>query len=304
MRFSIWPNSGRTWDELLATAKFADAGGWHGLWCADHYMPNTDDGTVHDGPFHEVWALLPALAASTERIRLGPLVSPTSVHHPALLANRAASLDLISGGRFVLGLGAGWQVNEHRAYGIELEEPARRVTRFEESIQIVRSLLDQPRTTFVGECFTITDAPMNPKPAQAHLPILVGTSGERMLRITARWADEWNTWGDPSTVARNVAKLGAACETVGRDPSSLARSAQALLFLAADDAAATALRDRAPAERSIVGTPAQLVDIVGEYAAMGIGELIVPDFTLGRTQTEREDTYSTFWSEVAAAHPD
>ncbi|MEZ5216842.1 MAG: LLM class flavin-dependent oxidoreductase [Ilumatobacteraceae bacterium] len=301
MKFSIWPSSARPWEDLLATARFADRGGWHGIWCADHYMPNTEDGSVDDRPFLEVWAVLPALAAATSRVRLGPLVSPTSVHHPALLANRAASLDVVSGGRFVLGLGAGWQVNEHRAYGIELEAPGPRVRRFDEAIQIVRSLLDQPRTTFEGEFYSITDAPMNPKAIQERLPILVGTGGSKMLRITARHADEWNTWGDPTVVAAASARMDAACEAVGRDPASLHRSAQAMVFLADDDEGADRLRQVAPPDRSIVGTPEQLLEIVATYQDSGIEELIVPDFTLGEHQAEREDRYGRFWETVASA---
>ena len=143
MDFSVWPAPGRSWDDIAATARLADESGWHGIWFADHYMPNTEDGAVADGDTHECWAILPALAAITDRVRLGSLVSPTSVHHPALLANRISTIDHISNGRAVLGLGAGWQVNEHQAYGIELPDPGERVGRFDEAIQIVRSLLDR-----------------------------------------------------------------------------------------------------------------------------------------------------------------
>ncbi len=201
MDFSVWPAPVRSWADIAATARLADDDGWHGIWFADHYMPNTEDGAVADGDTHECWAVLPALAATTDRVRLGSLVSPTSVHHPALLANRISTIDHISNGRAVLGLGAGWQVNEHRAYGIELPDPGERVGRFDEAIQIVRALLDQPRTTFAGRYYTITDAPCEPKPIQSPLPILVGTSGSRMMRITARHADEWNTWGDVDAAA-------------------------------------------------------------------------------------------------------
>src|ERR1700746_2579019 len=154
-------------------------------------MPNTGDATPARGDVYECWALLPALAAVTRRVRIGTLVSPTSVHHPALLAKRPATIDGLSGGRMVLGLGAGWQVNEHHAYGIELEPPGKRVSRFAEAIQIVRSMLSQDSTTFSGAYYGITDAPCDQKPVQAPLPILVGTRGPRMLRITARYAGEW-----------------------------------------------------------------------------------------------------------------
>lgn len=298
MRFSVWPSPTRPVPEILETARLADEGDWFGLWFADHYMPNTDDGAVDDGDTHEAWAILPALAARTGRVRLGPLVSPTTVHHPALLANRAASIDHLSNGRFVLGLGAGWQVNEHRAYGIDLLEPKARVDRFEEAIRITRSLLDQPRTTFEGEHFRIVDAPSQPKPVQEHLPILVGTGGDRMLRITARHADEWNTWGTPATVADRTDALERACESVGRDPATIWRSCQALVFLVDDPERAAKLRERAPEGRSIVGSAAELVDTIGGYVELGVDELIVPDFTLGDTLDQRLDVYRRLADEV------
>ena len=171
MKFSLWPNVSHSPADVLELARWADANGWYGVWYADHYMPNTGDTSFAPGDSHECWAMLPAIAAVTTNVRVGPLVSPTSVHHPAVLANRAATLDHVSNGRFVLGLGAGWQINEHHAYGIELEAPGARVTRFEEAIQIVRSLLAEPRTTFAGSVYTVTDAPADPKPVQSPLPM-------------------------------------------------------------------------------------------------------------------------------------
>lgn len=301
MRFSVWPSPARPVAEILDTARLADTGPWYGVWFADHYMPNTDDGEVSDGDTHEAWAILPALAMATQRVRIGPLVSPTTVHHPSLLANRAATIDHLSGGRFVLGLGAGWQVNEHRAYGIDLLEPKQRVDRFEEAIRIVRSLLDEPRTTIEGSHFRVVDAPSQPKPVQERLPILVGTGGDRMLRITARHAEEWNTWGTPATVADRTAALERACEAVGRDATSIHRSCQALLFLVDDEAAADRLRDKVPADRSLVGTAPQLADALAGYAELGVDELIVPDFTLGDTHERRLATYERIAAEIIPA---
>ncbi len=170
MKFSVWPNPARPTSEILDLARMVDAEGWFGMWFADHYMPNTGSETIEPGDVHECWAILPAIAAVTERIRLGSLVAPTSVHHPAVLANRAASIDHVSNGRMVLGIGAGWQINEHKAYGIDLEEPGPRVSRFDEAIQIIRSLLDNERTDFHGTFYDITDAPADPKPVQSPLP--------------------------------------------------------------------------------------------------------------------------------------
>ena len=302
MKFSVWPNPARPTAEVLDLARLADAEGWYGLWFADHYMPNTGNETIQPGDVHECWAMLPAVAAVTERIRIGPLVSPTSVHHPAVLANRAATIDHISGGRMVLGIGAGWQINEHHAYGIELQEPGPRVTRFEEAIQIIRSLLSQERTDFSGEYYEITDAPADPKPVQSPLPILVGTGSPRMLRITAHHADEWNTWGGPEMAGGALDKLLVACEQVGRDPGTMWKSAQALVFMSENAEFAENIRAGDMGPRSIIGSNDELVDVIGRYAELGFDELIVPDFTLGGTAEERFANYRLLQSEVISQH--
>src|ERR1700722_14286985 len=170
MKFSLWPDNDRKPAELLDEVRSAEGAGWHGVWLADHYMPTTGGQTPARGDACACWGLLPALAAVTERVRIGTLVSPTSVHHPALLAKRAATIDHLSGGRMVLGLGAGWQINEHHAYGIELEPPGQRGARFEEAFAIARSRLVQDATTFDGEFYPFTDAPCDPKPIQSPLP--------------------------------------------------------------------------------------------------------------------------------------
>lgn len=294
MKFSLWPAVSHPPAEILAEARQAEAEGWHGVWLADHYMPNTPDGTAADGPVHEVWALLPAIAAVTERVRIGTLVSPTSVHHPALLANRAVTLDHLSGGRMVLGLGAGWQVNEHAAYGFELEEPGPRVTRFEESITVVRSLLTEPRTTFHGRVYDIVDAPCDPKPVQERLPIVVGSGSPRMLRITARHADEWNTWGTPETAVASRRNLLEACDRVGRDPATIGCSVNAVVRLDAEP-----VRGRP----SIGGSAAQLADQIGQYAEAGYDEFIVNGYSFTGDAAERSDAIARLRHEVLAQLP-
>ena len=296
----MWPNPERPPSEVLDLARMADSGGWHCLWYADHYMPNSGGEDVLPGNVHECWAMLPAIAAVTERLRIGSLVAPTSVHHPAVLANRASTIDHISNGRLVLGIGAGWQINEHHAYDIELEEPAIRVSRFEEAIQVIRSLLDEEVTDFHGDFYDITDAPANPKPVQSPLPILVGTGSPRMLRITARHADQWNTWGAPGMAGGALAKLHTACEQVERDPSTIWKSAQALVFMTDDADLATNIKGGDMGERSIIGSNPQLVDEIGRYAELGFDEVIVPDFTLGATPEARVAKYHEFQAEVAA----
>ena len=289
MKFSIWPRNDRSPADLLTDVRAAEAAGWYGAWLADHYMPNTGNTTPARGDVYECWSLLPAMATVTSRIRIGTLVSPTSVHHPALLAKRAAAIDQLSGGRMVLGLGAGWQINEHHAYGIELEPPGKRVTRFDEAIQIVRALLSQDSVTFSGACYTITDAPCDPKPVQAPLPLLVGTRSPRMLRITTRYADEWNTWGAPEVAADGRAALLRACEETGRDPGTIKTSANAMVELS----------EQAPSPgRAIGGSAQQLADTFGRYADLGFDEFIMPDWNLGDDPSERADNVARIKAEV------
>ena len=290
MKFSLWPNNSRTPAEVLAQARVADGTGWYGVWLADHYMPNTGDTTPARGDTYECWALLPALAAVTERVRIGTLVSPTSVHHPALLAKRASTIDRLSGGRMVLGLGAGWQINEHHAYGIELEPPGKRVSRFEESIQIVRSMLSAESTTFHGAYYDITDAPCDPKPVQSPLPLLVGTRSPRMLRITARHATEWNTWGTPEQAAVHRAALMETCHEVGRDPATMRTSVNALVDLDGNVPP--------PGRAALCGSAQQLVDQFGQYADLGFDEFILPDWNLGADSSERAEKVARIKTEV------
>jgi alkanesulfonate monooxygenase SsuD/methylene tetrahydromethanopterin reductase-like flavin-dependent oxidoreductase (luciferase family) len=299
MKFSVWPNPSRPPAEVLDLARMADDDGWHCLWYADHYMANTGDESFAPGDVHECWSILPAVAAVTSRVRLGPLVAPTSVHHPALLANRAATIDQLSNGRFVLGMGAGWQINEHAAYGIDLEPAGKRVSRFEESIQIVRSLLDNDRTDFDGTFYDITDAPCDPKPVQPKLPILVGTGSPRMLRITARHAQEWNTWGAPDLSGGRRVDFLAACEAVGTDPTSMSTSVQALIFFNDDAAAVDKILAGEMGDRSIAGSDDHIVEQLGRYAEQGFDEFIMPDFTLGATPEARLDAYRRFNAEIA-----
>lgn len=299
MKFSVWPDPARPTAEVLDLARLADDDGWFGFWFADHYMPNTDSEDLKPGGVHECWAVLPAVAAVTSMVRLGPLVSPTSVHHPALLANRAATIDHISNGRMVLGIGAGWQINEHKAYGIDLEPAGERVSRFEEAIQITRGLLDDEHTSFDGEFYQIMGAPCDPKPIQAKLPILVGTGSPRMLRITAKHAQEWNTWGAPALAADRRVAFVEACDAVGTDPASIHTSVQALVFITEDEGVLKFAREGDMATRSISGSVEELIDEIGGYADIGFDEVIIPDFTLGETSEARSDAFRQFNDEIA-----
>ncbi|MBI4934079.1 MAG: LLM class flavin-dependent oxidoreductase [Actinobacteria bacterium] len=290
MKFSVWPSYNRSWDETITLARFAETNGFDGFWYADHLMPYTEDGAPDQGDAHECWTVLAAVGALVPRLRLVSMVSPVSIHHPVLLTKRAISVDHVSGGRAVLGLGAGWQENEHSSYGFPLLDPGPRVSRFEEAIQIVRGLRDQPSTTLHGTHYSVTDAPCSPKPV-GPLPLLVGTGSLRMLRLTARWADEWNTWGGPDEVAVRLQRFQDACDAVGRDPDTMRRSVQALVFLGDPDPAA-------PAARTVSGTPQQLVDQLNRYVEMGVHEFAILDDPLGDTPAERMDNLDRFHAEV------
>jgi F420-dependent oxidoreductase-like protein len=301
MRFSIWPSPQRPWSEIVDLVQHCEATGWDGAYFADHFMPNTPDGAPDDGPTLECWAVVAALAASTTRLRLGTLVCGNTYRHPAVLANTAAAVDNISGGRLLLGLGAGWQVNEHEAYGIDLFDTKERLDRFEEACAVVTGLLRGGRTTFAGAHYRVTDAPNNPPPVNGKVPLLVGGGGEqRTLRVAARFADEWNVWSTPEVMRHKSAVLDQRCEEIGRDPSEIKRSTQALLLMSDDESWLQKRRESDIGQASIIGTPAEVVDILGQYADAGVDELIVPDFTLGSPE-RRRDTVDRFQAEVASA---
>ena len=224
MDVSLCLDPGRPWPQVRDLARSAERAGAHTLYVPDHFLPHDPDAGTTDGPMLEAWTLLTALAVHTERPRLGTLVLGTTYRHPAVVANMAATLDHASGGRVVLGLGAGWQENEHVAYGIELPPVAQRLDRFEESVRVTRSLLRQPRSTIAGRYFQLQDAPCQPAPLQPELPILIGGGGEkRTMRIAARYADAWHTWSTPEDFARKNAVLDRRCDEVGRDPSEIRR---------------------------------------------------------------------------------
>ncbi|MFZ0325446.1 MAG: TIGR03560 family F420-dependent LLM class oxidoreductase [Actinomycetes bacterium] len=225
MKISLCVDPGRSWHEMLALAQRVDAAGWHAVYLCDHFMPHDPRGAALDGPVLECWTGLSALAARTTTIRLGSLVLGNTYRHPAVVANMAASLDQVSGGRVVLGVGAGWQPNEHAAYGLSLPSAHERIDALDEACGVIRSLLDQSRSTTNGATYQLVDAPCDPKPVQPRLPLLVGGGGERRtLKVAARHADVWHAWADPEQLARKNAILDAHCEDVGRNPGDIARA--------------------------------------------------------------------------------
>jgi alkanesulfonate monooxygenase SsuD/methylene tetrahydromethanopterin reductase-like flavin-dependent oxidoreductase (luciferase family) len=225
MDVSLIIDNGRPWPEVRELAEAADELGAHAVYLCDHFMDDTADGTVSDGGMLECTTLLGALGPLTSRVRLGALVLGSTYRHPAVVANAVTALDHVSGGRAIAGLGAGWQVNEHAAYGIDLLSPAERSDRFEESVAVVSGLLREPRSTFDGRVFQLRDAPNQPAPLQERLPVLVAGGGERRtLPTAARYADVWHTWGAPESFAAKSLKLDEACAAIDRDPGTIRRA--------------------------------------------------------------------------------
>ncbi|MEC9338224.1 MAG: TIGR03560 family F420-dependent LLM class oxidoreductase [Actinomycetota bacterium] len=286
MRFSFWTGNGQSWDDTLEGCRHAEATGWDGIWYADHFMPNEEN---IDQPIHEAWSVLAAIAVSVPRVRIGPLVAGNTYRSPALTAKIATTIDHISGGRVVLGIGAGWQENEHEKYGFEFSTLKGRLDRLDEAVEIITSLLANERTEYQGTHYALTDAPLDPKPVQSKLPLLIGGGGrKRTLRTAAKFADEWNYWGMPSDIEELCGVLDAHCEDVERDPSDIQRSACALMFISEDEERLSRFRDQDFGRATIVGTPAEVIDIVGQYSQVGLDELIVPDFTFGPMERKKE----------------
>ncbi len=226
MRFAIkTAPQNTTWAEMLAVFRAADEiDVFESGWVFDHFYPIFSDST---GPCLEGWLTLTALAQATERLRLGVLVTGIHYRHPAVLANMAATLDIVSEGRLEIGLGAGWNEEESGAYGIALGTPAERSDRLEEACEVIVGLLSQETTNFAGRYYTLTDARCEPKPVQhPHPPICIGGSGElRTLRTAARWAQHWNFVGGPVEEFRRKKEiLERHCAEVGRDPAEITLS--------------------------------------------------------------------------------
>jgi len=218
-----------TWDDMLAVWREADGiDVFESGWTFDHFYPIFSDST---GPCLEGWITLTALAQATTRLRLGTLVTGIHYRHPAVLANMAATLDIVSGGRLEVGVGAGWNEEESGAYGIDLGTPRERSDRFEEGVEVIASLLSQETTTFKGDYYQLTDARCEPKPVQSPPPICIGGNGERRtLRTAAKFAQHWNfLGGTPEEFAHKREVLHEHCAAIGRDPKEIVLSSHVRL---------------------------------------------------------------------------
>jgi F420-dependent oxidoreductase-like protein len=213
--------------DMLAVWQAADAlEVFEHAWLFDHFIPIAGD---PDGPCLEGWTLLAALAAQTRRIRVGLMVNGNTYRHPAVLANMGATLDIISNGRFDMGIGAGWNELEHTSYGIELLPPGKRLSQFEEACEVIKLLWTEKYADFEGTYYQLKQARCDPKPIQQpYPPFVIGGSGERRtLRIVAKYAQVWNFAGGPvDQFEHKLAVLEEHCRAVGRDFASIEKSIQ------------------------------------------------------------------------------
>ena len=217
-----------SWPELQAMARTAEEIGLDSLWVGDHLLYRSGNGVR--GPW-EAWSLLAALAAVTTKVQLGPLVAATSFHSPAMLAKKAATVDEVSDGRLILGLGAGWNRVEYDAFGFPFDH---RASRFEEAFTIIRSLLRDGVIDFAGDYYTVKECELVPRPRTGRPPLMIGSQGPRVLRATLPYVDMWNAWhawfgNTPAGLANMMAWLDSLCIEVGRDPAEVSRTAAIMI---------------------------------------------------------------------------
>ena len=250
--------------DMASLTRIACDVGFDTAWFADHFVFKFPPENINDGVW-ECWTTMAGVAATSERISIGALVACTSFRNPGVIAKMAESIDEISNGRFILGLGAGWHQPEYDQFGFPFDY---RVSRFEESLQIIHPLLREGRATFHGRFHQAEDAVNQPRgPRPDGPPIIVGTSGHRMLRITAQYSDAWNTvWHqDPAEIPPLMAEVDAACLDVGRDPKTLIRTA-------GTNVAVPGATGRRP--KPIDGTAEQLAETILAFRATGITHLV------------------------------
>ena len=271
------------WPEYLAMAHRAEELGYDSIWVGDHLLYRRPGDPEPRGPW-ECWSILAALAAATSRVELGPLVASTSFHAPAMLAKKASTVDEISGGRLILGLGAGWNETEYAAFGFPFDH---RISRFEEAFTIIRTLLTEGAIDFQGTYYTVRDCELRPRgPRPGGPPILLGSSGERMLAIGAPHVASWNAWyadtgNRPAGVAALRTKVDRAARTAGRDPAEIERTVAVLVRLSGG--AGRLQGDTAPGGlQPLRGTAEMIAHELRAYAREGIGhvQLVLDPITL------------------------
>ncbi|MEJ7838732.1 MAG: LLM class flavin-dependent oxidoreductase [Thermomicrobiales bacterium] len=263
-----------SWSELSRMAMLAESSGFDSIWLGDHLMYRDANPDVPPTGPYEAWTTLAALAAVTRRAQLGPLVASLGFHNPAMIAKMAATIDQISNGRFILGIGSGWNRAEYLGYGFPYD---RRVDRFEESFAVIRQFLETGACTYSGEFFEIENGLLFPKVVRkSGPPMMVGSHGKRMLSITLPHVQMWNAWfadydNDRARLPQLLAKIETACELVDRDPATLEKTICPLITLRNGDSQAST--GRSPATLIRGNDPAALVEEFNAYAELGIAHL-------------------------------
>jgi F420-dependent oxidoreductase-like protein len=265
-----------TWNEMRESARLAEQAGWDVLMTWDHFVPLMGDVT---GPNLEGWQILAAFGAITSKPKIGMLVTGNTYRHPAVLANMASTLDNITNGRAVLGIGAAWNEHEHRMYGIDFDTPAIRLAKLREATRIVRGLLDKGKVTAHGKYYDLTDATLGTRPIQKRVPILVGGGGEQVtLKITARYADWWHGFGTPDVIKHKLEVLKQHCADVGRDFNEISPTGGGGI-LVRDDLNTVDKRMRevaarnkveAPNRPAVLGKPEDIAKRLLEYHKVGV----------------------------------
>ena len=280
MQFGAQINNYLTsWENIQPTIKTVESGPWSSLWVSDHFFPPVGDNVEHKAAL-EGWSLITAAAAITERLRLGVLVSGNTYRNPALLAKMAATVDQISGGRFILGIGAGWYKREHEAFGWEFPSAKERSDRLEEAVGLIKLLFTaEGPVSYNGQYYTLNNAYFSPPCTQKpHLPILIGGNGEkRTLRTLARLGDicnlDFNLPGSPEIFRRKIEILEHHCEEFGRDPKKIKKTLHIPLHLENDEKKAIRYR-KIRGEWMLTGSASFIINRIQEYLDFGVEELI------------------------------
>jgi probable F420-dependent oxidoreductase len=260
-------NAKRPYHAIRAVAQQAEADGFDSIWLADHLLYRKPGEPTRG--IWETWTVLAALAEATRRVEIGTLVLCNSFRNPAILAKMATTADEVSGGRLILGIGAGWNEPEYKAFGLPFDH---RVARFDEAMQIIKPLLRDGYVDFEGQYYqarACEDLPRGPRPAGP--PLLIGSEGPRMHALTARYADLWNTgyMGEPETMTGRFATIEEACRQVGRDPATLGVTALIGLWFPGLQADKPAFCDD-----PLTGTPQQIAAAMHGYAALGVRHIM------------------------------
>jgi F420-dependent oxidoreductase-like protein len=277
------PDPAEIFERVKAKAQWAENHGLVWFSVMDHLIQIAGVGAP-DEPFMEGWTVLSALAAVTSRIRLATLASSVGYRNPAHLAKIAAGVDLISGGRLTLGIGAGYFETEYRQYGWEFpQRPAVRIRQMEEAVRLILAMWTEKRTTFHGKYFHVEGAILEPKPVQKpRPPVMIAGGGEQLtLRAVARLADACNVGGDPETVRHKLAVLRRHCDAAQRDYDAIEKTHNNSWLFARDEAAVAAKRQRLAGRgplRGFVGTVSEAIDLIGEYQDAGVQLLINSDY--------------------------